>query len=77
AFKISSQLSGTFPLFSTRLIRLYLSPHRSSSFSNYPEETIIVNTLAMVLVALAILVSYAVRREPLRVHSISYVSERL
>uniref|UniRef100_A0A146KMU1 Cytochrome b reductase 1 n=1 Tax=Lygus hesperus TaxID=30085 RepID=A0A146KMU1_LYGHE len=48
-----------------------------SVYQESPEEGIIMNALAMVLVALAILVSYAVRREPLRVHSISYVSERL
>ncbi|KAL1138262.1 hypothetical protein AAG570_009951 [Ranatra chinensis] len=45
-------------------------------YSQWPEEGIIINALAMVLVALGIVVSYAVRREPLRVKSSSYVSER-
>ncbi|XP_024086042.1 cytochrome b reductase 1 isoform X2 [Cimex lectularius] len=47
------------------------------NYTLWPEEGIIMNALAMVLVALAILVSYAVRREPLRVNSTCYVSERL
>ncbi|XP_073970512.1 transmembrane ascorbate-dependent reductase CYB561-like isoform X3 [Rhodnius prolixus] len=47
-----------------------------SDYSLWPEEGIIMNALAMVLVALGILVSYAVRRDPLRVNSATYVSER-
>ncbi|BES97001.1 Eukaryotic cytochrome b561 [Nesidiocoris tenuis] len=48
-----------------------------AAYASWKEEGIVMNALAMVLVALGILVSYAVRREPLRVHSVSYVSERL
>jgi hypothetical protein len=35
----------------------------STTYYEFPLEGILVNTLAMVLVALAILLSYAVRRE--------------
>lgn len=49
-------------------------------YADWPEEAIIMNALAMVLVALGVLVSYAVRRESLggtRVHSEKFISERL
>lgn len=46
-------------------------------YSEWPEETIIVNALAMVLVALAILVSFAVRSPTLSSDSKTYVTERL
>ncbi|XP_075237908.1 cytochrome b561 family member no extended memory isoform X2 [Lycorma delicatula] len=49
-------------------------------YAKWPEESIIMNALAMVLVALGILVSYAVRRETLggtRVQSEKFISERL
>uniref|UniRef100_A0A1B6CL74 Cytochrome b561 domain-containing protein n=1 Tax=Clastoptera arizonana TaxID=38151 RepID=A0A1B6CL74_9HEMI len=46
-------------------------------YSKFSEEGIIINALAMVLVALGILISYTVRREPLRVDSTKFISERL
>ncbi|KAF2883277.1 hypothetical protein ILUMI_22895 [Ignelater luminosus] len=48
-----------------------------SEYSKWPHEGIVVNTLAMVLVALGILVSYAVRSPVLRVDTKVYVTERL
>ncbi|XP_046992749.1 transmembrane ascorbate-dependent reductase CYB561 isoform X2 [Schistocerca americana] len=49
----------------------------SSKYSEMPEEGIIMNALAMVLVALGILLSYAVRREPFRTQVKTFVTERL
>ena len=46
-------------------------------YSKLPHEGIVVNTFAMVLVALGILVSYAVRSPVLRVDTKVYVTERL
>lgn len=47
------------------------------NYSSFPEEGIVINALAMVLVALGIIVSYAVRRESLRVDTRRFISERL
>ena len=57
------------------LINLPL-PSYSENYAEMPLEGIIVNALAMVLVALAILLSYAVRRNP-AVGSTLKVSERM
>ncbi|XP_054288149.1 plasma membrane ascorbate-dependent reductase CYBRD1 isoform X2 [Macrosteles quadrilineatus] len=46
-------------------------------YTTFSEEGIIINALAMVLVALGILVSYAVRRESLTVQANTLLSERL
>ncbi|XP_063232925.1 plasma membrane ascorbate-dependent reductase CYBRD1 isoform X2 [Bacillus rossius redtenbacheri] len=46
-------------------------------YATMPEEGIVVNALAMVLVALGILLSYAVRRDAFRTHVKSFVTERL
>nr|XP_014294049.1 cytochrome b reductase 1 isoform X2 [Halyomorpha halys] len=48
-----------------------------ADYSQWPQEAIIMNALALVLIALIILISYAVRRETLRVKPLSYLSERL
>ncbi|XP_046389632.1 plasma membrane ascorbate-dependent reductase CYBRD1 isoform X2 [Ischnura elegans] len=49
----------------------------NTTYSEFPEEGIIVNALAMVLVALGILLSYAVRRESFRSQFKSVITERL
>nr|CAD7447377.1 unnamed protein product [Timema bartmani] len=49
----------------------------SGDYSAMPEEGIILNALAMVLVALGILLSYAVRRDSFRTEVKTFVSERL
>ncbi|KAK3930473.1 Putative cellulose synthase 2 [Frankliniella fusca] len=46
-------------------------------YVEWPEEAFIINALAMVLVGLAILLVYAVRRETFRVRVASIVSQRL
>jgi cytochrome b-561 len=47
------------------------------NYSTMPEEGIVMNALAMVLVALGILLSYAVRRESFRSDVKTFVTERL
>nr|CAD7430214.1 unnamed protein product [Timema monikensis] len=49
----------------------------NGNYSAMPEEGIILNALAMVLVALGILLSYAVRRDSFRTEVKTFVSERL
>jgi len=49
----------------------------SKDYSTMPEEGIVMNALAMVLVALGILLSYAVRRESFRSDVKTFVTERL
>jgi len=46
-------------------------------YSTFSEEGIIINALAMVLVALGVLVSYAVRRQTLNSSAKVLISERL
>ncbi|XP_071447040.1 plasma membrane ascorbate-dependent reductase CYBRD1 isoform X2 [Hetaerina americana] len=49
----------------------------NTTYSELPQEGIIINALAMVLVALGILLSYAVRRESFRSQFKSIITERL
>nr|CAD7414147.1 unnamed protein product [Timema poppensis] len=51
--------------------------YQGGNYSAMPEEGIILNALAMVLVALGILLSYAVRRDSFRTEVKTFVSERL
>ncbi|XP_021939496.1 cytochrome b ascorbate-dependent protein 3 isoform X2 [Zootermopsis nevadensis] len=48
-----------------------------NKYSSMPEEGIVMNALAMVLVALGILLSYAVRRESFRSEVKTFITERL
>lgn len=56
---------------------LSISSAFSEKYSSLPEEAFIVNALAMVLVGLAILLVYAVRRETFRVRIANIISQRL
>ncbi|XP_026273799.1 plasma membrane ascorbate-dependent reductase CYBRD1 isoform X2 [Frankliniella occidentalis] len=55
--------------------KAFLTP--GFKYVEWPEEAFIINALAMVLVGLAILLVYAVRRETFRVRVASIVSQRL
>lgn len=60
----------------TKCILLNTNNFRDT-YSNWSDEAIVVNALAMVLVALVILVSFAVRSPSLRGDAKVYVTERL
>ncbi|XP_066998243.1 lysosomal membrane ascorbate-dependent ferrireductase CYB561A3 isoform X2 [Anabrus simplex] len=61
----------------TGLIQKAVDNLGSVKYSGLPEEAIILNSLAMILVALGILLSYAVRREWFHVEVKTIVTERL